>query len=99
MSSYEIFHGYFEKFDLDVADINDEDYLYDLEKEHKCYFVNVDDQLYKVWSSDLYLSYYGFSEIIEPSDKPQLLLYWYNGGAGIREVAEEAIKKYLKKDE
>jgi len=94
MSSMEFFHGYFEKSDLPIEP-EDTDDFYDLEQKNGCYFVKVNDALYKFWGSDIDVDPYGFCAVAPPSDKPQLLLYWYNGGAGVHEVAENAIKKYL----
>ena len=95
MSEMEFFHGYFEKSDLPIEP-EDTDDFYDLEEEHGCYFVKVEGDLYKFWGSDLDVDPYGFSVVVPPSWKPQLMLYWYNGGAGLHEVAESAIEEWLK---
>ena len=95
MSNMEFFHGYFEESDLDIKPTDTDDF-YDLEKEHNCYYVVVDGKLYKVYQSGIETDEYGFSVAVPPSDKPQLMLYWYNGGAGVHEVAEIAIRNYLK---
>lgn len=94
MSDMEFFHGYFEKSDLPIEPEDDDDF-YDLEEAHGCHYVKVNGDLYKFWSSGVDVDAYGFSVVTEPTDKPQLLLYWYNGGAGLHEVAEEAIKEWL----
>lgn len=96
MSEMEIFHGYFEKSGLPIEPEDNDDF-YDLEEAHGCHYVRVEGDLYKFWSSGAGISPYGFSVVVEPTDKPELLLYWYNGGAGLHEVAECAIKEYLKK--
>lgn len=95
MSEMDFFHGYFEKSDLSV-ETEDTDEFYDLEETHGCHYVKVKGDLYKFWSSGLEVDAYGFSEVVGPTDKPQLLLYWYNGGAGVHEVAESAIENWLK---
>lgn len=95
MSEMQFFHGYFEKSDLDITP-EDTDDFYDLEEEFGEYFVKVDGQLYKFWASDVEVDAYGFSVAVKPCDKPQLMLYWYNGGAGVHEVAEDAIRAYIK---
>lgn len=94
MSEQEFFHGYFEESDLQIEP-EDTDDFYDLEEEHGCHFVKVGGKLYKFWSSNLVADAYGFSVVVEPTDKPQLMLYWYNGGAGLHEVAEAAIREWL----
>jgi len=93
MSEMEFFHGYFEKSNLDI-DPKDDDDFYDLEQEHKCHYVNVDGTLYKFWGSGLNVDAYGFAAVVPPSDMNQLMLYWYNGGAGVHELAEDAIRKW-----
>lgn len=94
MSSMEIFHGYFEKIDSDI-EVRDDDDFYELEEKLGYYIVNVDGQLYKFWSSNTDLDEDGFSVVLPATDKPQLLCYWYNGGAGLHEVVEEAIRSYV----
>lgn len=96
MSDMEFFHGYFEESGLDIEPSDDDDF-YDLEEEYNCHFVKVNGTLYKLWSSGIDVDPYGFSTVIPPSDKPQLMLYWYNGGAGLHEVAEEAIEGWILK--
>lgn len=93
MIEMQFFHGYFEKSDLDIEPRDDDDF-YDLEQEHKCYYVSVEGTIYKFWPSDLDVDAYGFAAVVPPSDKHQLMLYWYNGGAGIHEVAEVAIRRH-----
>lgn len=98
MSEMEIFHGYFERSYLDV-DPADTDKLYALEESHGCHFVRVEGELYRVWSSDLHVSPHGFAVVVSPTPQPQLLLYWYNGGAGLHEVAASAINAWIKEGE
>lgn len=97
MSSMEVFVGTYRKVDdIDLSGIDeDSDELYDLENEIGECLIFVDDDLYAV-ESIADLSEYGFEHVIEPQDKPVLFLYWYNGGAGLHEVAESAIRKHLK---
>lgn len=94
MSEMEIFHGYFEKSDLDITP-SDTDNFYDMEDAHGAMFVSVDGELYKFWGSGLDVDPYGFTAVLAPSERPQLLCYWYNGGAGVHEVVEEAIRNYI----
>ena len=82
MSKMEFFHGYFDVSDIEVTPEDTDDFYY-LEEEYGYHFVKVDGVLYKFWSSDIEVDPYGFSEVAPPSENPQLLLYWYNGGAGI----------------
>mgnify|MGYP001116898962 CR=1 FL=1 len=96
MSEMEFFHGYFEKSDLPLTP-EDTDDFYELEEEYNCHFVMVKEELYKFWGSNLDVDAYGFNAVAEPTDKHQLLLYWYNGGAGIHEVAQSAIEEWLEK--
>lgn len=96
MSSMEFFHGFFEKSDLDIEP-EDTDEFAEFEEQQGANFIKVNGQLYKIWSSDLDVDYYGFAEVIEPTDRHQLILYWYNGGGSLQEVAESAIKRYLER--
>ena len=96
MSDMEFFHGYYEKSDLKLEVLDeDTDEFYQLEEENNCHFVVVDGQLYKFWRSALDLDPYGFAVAFEHSQGSQLMLYWYNGGAGLHEVAEQAIRRSL----
>lgn len=97
MSEYVFFHGYFEESDLPIEPDDTDDFS-DLEKEHHAHFVQVDGKLYKFWSSGIDVDAYDFTVVVGPTDMNQLLLYWHNGGAGLHEVAEEAISDWLKKD-
>lgn len=96
MSSMEIFIGRFEQADDQTIVPEDTDDFYDLENEHGCYYVMVEGTLYKFWEIGPELDTFGFTETIPAQDGPILLLYWYNGGAGIHEVAESAILKWVK---
>lgn len=94
MSEMEIFHGYFVPCDLDIEP-SDTDEFYDFEQEQNAYFVKVRDVVYKFWRSELKLEPYGFTVVVPPSYRCQLFLMWYNGGAGIHEVAASAIESWL----
>lgn len=94
MSEMEFFHGYFEKCDLPIEP-EDTDDFYNLEEEHRCHYVKVNGDLYRFWKSDVAVDPYGFTAVVPATGRPQLLLYWYNGGAGLHEVAESAIKEWL----
>lgn len=92
MSEMEMFYGTFKKYEGELPE--DDDDLYDLEQSLGLYLVKVEGTTYEVKSlKDL--DGYGFSIVLEPSELPQVLCYWYNGGAGTHEVIEEAIKEYL----
>lgn len=97
MSENEIFYGKFTKSDLSI-DVSDEDDFYDLEEEHKCHYVKVRGQLYKIEQIEE-LNEYGFMLSIPPSDEHRFMCLWYNGGAGLHEVVEEVIESYLKSEE
>lgn len=94
MSEMEFFHGYFKKSDRDLKPVDDDDF-YDMEEELGCYFVKVGGDLYEFWKSSLNVDPYGFNEVLPDSDHKQVVCYWYNGGAGIHEVVESAIKRWL----
>ena len=94
MSDMEFFHGYFEESDLPVEP-DDTDDFYELEEQHNANFVKVKGKLYKFWSSGCAVDPHGFSTVVGATDKNQLLLYWYNGGAGVHEVAAGAILSWL----
>jgi len=52
------------------------------------------DKLYKV--AKLHdLNSYGFEIVIPPCKHHRIMCYWYNGGAGLYEVIEEAIKRFI----
>lgn len=93
MSEMKMYIGTFEKSDLPIEPEDNDDF-YNLEKKHKCNFVKVSGQLYKVTSTHEVDSY-GFEAVLLPSDKPTIICYWYNGGAGIHEVIHDTIKRHL----
>lgn len=94
MSEMELFHGYFEESNVAVEP-EDTDEFIDFEAEQKCYFVKVNGKIFRFWRSEYDIDPYGFNVVIPASDKPQLFLYWYNGGAELHEVAEFAIRQWL----
>lgn len=98
MSRMETFIGRFEKAVDQSILCKDTDDFYDLEEQHGCHYVNVDGVIFKIWSIVNDLDEYGFAEAIGPQEGPILVLYWYNGGASLREVAEAAIRNYQKSD-
>lgn len=91
---WKFFHGYFEPCDLDIEP-SDADEFYDFEQEQNANFVKVRGVVYKFWRSELKLDSYGFTVVVPPSDRGQLFLMWYNGGAGLHEVAASAIESWL----
>tara|TARA_Y100001001_G_scaffold163782_1_gene193807 strand:+ start:6693 stop:6992 length:300 start_codon:yes stop_codon:yes gene_type:complete len=92
MSEMQMFYGTFKEYESEIPE--DEDDLYDLEKSLGIYLVRVDDKVYEVKPLKE-LDAYGFSVVLEPSELPQVLCYWHNGGAGLHEVVEEAIKEHI----
>lgn len=94
MSEMEFFHGYFKKSDRELEP-EDTDDFYDLEEDYGCHFVKVDGQIYEFWGSDLDVDAYGFNVVLPKSENNQLMCYWYNGGAGLHEVVEAAIKSWM----
>jgi len=94
MSEMQMFIGRFEEAEDQTIFPKDDDDFYDIESEHGCYYVRVDKKVFKFWSI-IEVNSYGFQTTIPQQDGPILLCYWYNGGAGLHEVAESAIKEYL----
>jgi len=95
LSRMEFFHGFFEESYLDIEP-EDTDEFAEFEQDNNAHFIKVNGQLYKIWRSDLDVEdIYGFAEVLQPTDRHQLLLHWYNGGGSLKEVAESAIKHYL----
>lgn len=95
MSEMEMFYGVFEKSDV-IIEPEDTDDFYDLEQEHGCYYVKVCGQLYYFIEVEQ-IDYYGFSTVLKPQDKGiPFIACWYNGGAGVHEVVEGLIERYLK---
>ena len=97
MSEMEVFYGKFEKSDLPIEPADTDDF-YALEEEHCKHFVKVDGNLYAFWGINE-LDAYGFSTVIPPSDENRIICLWYNGGAGLHEVVESAIKSHLQSRE
>lgn len=93
MSDMEMFYGTFKKSDKDIVPADDDEF-YDLEEEHGCRYVMVEDQLYEVHEIEK-VEPFGFILRIPPSDEDRFLAYWYNGGAGIHEVIGDVIKGSL----
>ena len=95
MSHMQIYYGVFEKSDLPL-DPEDTDDFYALEEEHKKHFVKVRGQLYAFWPLED-VDPYGFSLLLKPVPEGQtaFIAYWYNGGAGTREVVEDLIERSL----
>ena len=91
MSSMEVFYGKYGKSNEKIIP-EDADDFYDLEEKNNCHYVMVDGQLYWFYKLEE-VDAYGFSLVIEPSEEKRFICMWYNGGAGIHEVAEEAIRK------
>ena len=73
------------------------DEWYRIERAAGLYLVAVDDIVYTVIPlADL--NRYSFQEVIDTSKIPNIIVaYWYNGGGGVHEVAEEAIREWLEK--
>ena len=94
----EMFIGTFEKSEDQTIFPKDDDDFYELEELHKCHYVRVNDVIYKFWGI-CEVDGYGFEEVIPKQEGPILICYWYNGGAGIHEVVEQAIKKWLDNQE
>lgn len=97
MSDMEFFIGTFEKAPDQSIVPKDEDDFYDLEEADGCYYIRVGETLYKVWSiADV--EKHGFETALPVTTTPIIICYWYNGGAGVHEVVEGAIEKYLKEN-
>lgn len=96
MSEMEIFCGWFKESDKSIVP-EDTDDFYDLEEEHGCHFVMVDNILYE-FHTLIDLNSYGFSEVLPPCKHPIVLCYWYNGGAGLHEVVEDAIQNFVERN-
>ncbi len=95
MSEMEMFIGTAKRYVGPDIEPEDTDDFYELEKKlgHSA-IVKVNDEL---WCIDHLkdVDAYGFQTIIEPQQELMFIGYWYNGGAGLHEVAESAIKEYL----
>lgn len=97
MSDMEFFVGTFEKAADQSIVPKDEDDFYDLEKAEGCYYVRVGATMYKAWPV-ANVEAHGFETVLPVTETPLLISYWYNGGAGVHEVIEGAIEKYLKEN-
>jgi hypothetical protein len=95
MSEMEFFHGFFKKSKRELTP-EDTDEFYGLEEKYGRHFVKVEGQLYEFWGSGLNVDAYGFNVVVPKSKHKQLMCMWYNGGAGLHEVVECAIKDHLK---
>jgi hypothetical protein len=90
MSDMEIFYGTFSKSDKKIEP-EDTDDFYDMEKRDHCHYVKVDGQLYSFQAIEN-VEPHGFILHIPASEEDRIMCYWYNGGAGIHEVMEDAIR-------
>jgi len=94
MSEMQMFIGTFKETEREDIKCVDDDDFYDLEEKHQCHFVSVDGKVYE-FHATIEVEPHGFSIVVPASKDNLLILYWYNGGAGVHEVAEEAIRKHL----
>ena len=97
MSDMEFFVGTFEKAADQTIVPKDEDDFYALEEAEGCYYVRVGETLYKAWPV-ANVEPHGFETALPVTETPILICYWYNGEAGVHEVIEGAIKKYLEEN-
>lgn len=88
MSEMEAIYGTYRKFDTSV--LGDEE-LHDAGERLGKEFIDVDGVVYEIEILEE-IDAYGFRLGIEPSDTPRFVCLWYNGGAGMHEVVEEAIR-------
>lgn len=95
MNHMEFFIGTFEKAPDQSIVPKDEDDFYALEEAEGCYYIRVDGTLYKAWPL-ANVEGHGFEVVLPVTNTPVIICYWYNGGAGIHEIVEAAIKKHLK---
>lgn len=97
MSEMEMFIGTAKRYVGPNIEVEDTDDFYELEEElgHSA-IVKVNDEL---WCIDQLkeVDAYGFQTILEPQQELIFIGYWYNGGGGLHEVAESAIKEHLEK--
>ncbi|ANJ20705.1 hypothetical protein HYO98_gp48 [Dinoroseobacter phage DS-1410Ws-06] len=96
MSNMEFFIGRFEEIDRDEINIEPEDTddFYEEEERLGYHIVKVEGKLFKFWGI-AELDEFGFNTTIPQQDGPLVVCYWYNGGAGLHEVVEAAIKETL----
>ena len=100
MSDMEMFYGVVAPSQrTDVPEILDDDEYYKWEdnQDGKQYYC-VNDRLFEVRQKSSSIDVYGGTLLIPPSgtNEFRFLCYWYNGGAGRREVIEDAIKDLIK---
>ena len=91
MSNYQVVIGTFSKSEVVIGQ---NEHVYEAGDRLKLNLVEVDGQIYEFDILEEPNSY-GFSTFIEPNEKPVFVGYWYNGGAGMEEVVEEAIEKFV----
>ena len=97
MSMMEFYYGAFKESQV-KAEPKDTDEYYDWEKSQGKEFVKVHGKVYEFWEIEK-LDTDGFMLCIPPEDDlryTQFIAYWYNGGAGHREVVEAIIERSLK---
>lgn len=98
MSEMEMFIGCFEEAEDQSIFPEDTDDFLDFEEEEGCHFVKVNDKVFKFWKI-LEVDPYGFTETIPVQERPIVICYWYNGGAGLHEVVKSAIQSVLDRNE
>jgi len=96
MSEMEMFIGTVKRYTGPTITPTDTDDFYELEKVLGCNIVKVNGGLWCI-EHLVDVDAYGFQIVIEPQTDLMFLGYWYNGGAGLHEVAEQAIRDYLEK--
>lgn len=89
MSEMEAIYGTYRKAEVDLIEGED---LYDAGERLGKDFVEVEGIVYEI-ETIRKVDAYGFTLAIKPSDEPRFVCLWYNGGAGMHEVVEEAIRK------
>ncbi len=99
MSDMEMFYGKVIRSDrTDVPEITDDDEYYEWEELQggRTYHI-VNGDLFEVTAKESGIDIHGGTLHIPPSDTKEhrFLCYWYNGGAGQREVIESAIVDLL----
>ena len=91
MSDYQVAIGTFSKSEVVIEQ---DEHVYDAGERLNLHLVEVNGQIYEFDILEEPDSY-GFSTFIEPNEKPVFVGYWYNGGAGMEEIVEEAIEKFV----
>jgi hypothetical protein len=97
MSQMEFYYGAFQESQV-KAEPEDTDEYYDWEKSQGKEFVKVQGKVYEFWKIEE-LDTDGFMFRLPPAnDLPytRFIAYWYNGGAGHREVVEAVIEGSFK---